>query len=921
MPRSRHASANTGHLLLCPTQDHESTEIEPSDFIDGWKVADESFEPTGNAGVEAERTYAPTTVVIVWPTAVDWLVRSKGDNQALLDHVVSAIQSAAESGNKPRLNDGGDKLEILMKRQGYPWRNRVGIEGNVMAKTLNSLDKLGRADLLVLFLSKSLAYIGSLPVTANATLQQLLRRHWSPDVQSLLENYAGIDTMAHLSDLGASKMIQLSKMVDPSHELFTLWWAGLVGRWVDGLASGAAHQSLCRPIPSPSSHYSHYSRYHSGQSLASSTTAKSCPLPIGALVTLVGAVRGQASTAILAKLLAQLRALALKAPGFEIKKVCSISFATIIGQKPWHQLLPILKATLKWIWQKGKNAKAAYSWLASLAQLAMESGRKAEPPALAQSQAAMSSLLDVIDAEANSLPRADSHPVALFPVFPALSQQECLARAKAAVAAAEASKGGASWLVKVHFQPVVQATSWGAMRACIEAAIKCTASAGYSSYAINLLAYLADGHAAEAGEEAWQSAARDTVLRVAEAVSKCEVSAADCLSLLRLLRRCGGDAAVASAQWSATVAAQSPPVACAVLLKLQGEQGVISKEDDGIALDVATQAVNLALSRRDSCGVTPADAETLFKVLQPRGVDLTAWSSLIVAQPLALACATLQKLTANQPTEARPTLKHVASLVLGAVPIAPIAQLPGTRREFEVTAVALHKLLETLGVAPAPWVELLAAQETATACGVLSRLMEVSSSFEAYRDAAVAIVGAAVKKKRIDAASSVTLFRVLSGASGDLDVSWAAWSELLSAQKAVDYFLPVVVILADEWEGGEWSQAAVDAFWQVTTQFRKQLNSVAVSETKTRESWAIPLQLAPSAFRHVPKVTWMPAFLNDPTARSKTCKVYKYEYRQYELHIRSMLGQAAHYVKVEQTRVAISSYGLMVTKVRICSYL
>lgn len=54
-------------------------EMIPSDFYDDKDPEDENFEPTGNAGVQADRQYSDEDAIVVWPKSRGWEVITDGD--------------------------------------------------------------------------------------------------------------------------------------------------------------------------------------------------------------------------------------------------------------------------------------------------------------------------------------------------------------------------------------------------------------------------------------------------------------------------------------------------------------------------------------------------------------------------------------------------------------------------------------------------------------------------------------------------------------------------------------------------------------------------------------------------------------------------------------------------------------------------
>lgn len=81
----------------------------PSDFYDDKDPEDENFEPTGNAGVQADRQYSDEDAIVVWPKSRGWEVITDGDISKMITYYE---EHAADEDMTWRM----EKIETLSKK-------------------------------------------------------------------------------------------------------------------------------------------------------------------------------------------------------------------------------------------------------------------------------------------------------------------------------------------------------------------------------------------------------------------------------------------------------------------------------------------------------------------------------------------------------------------------------------------------------------------------------------------------------------------------------------------------------------------------------------------------------------------------------------------------------------------------------------
>uniref|UniRef100_A0A7S3VEI6 Uncharacterized protein n=1 Tax=Chaetoceros debilis TaxID=122233 RepID=A0A7S3VEI6_9STRA len=79
----------------------EEEEMVPPDYFEGQEPTNETFEPTGNAGVEAERQYDDAGAIIIWPRSQRWRIVTRNDTSKMCDYVLKACKEGTPD-SEPR---------------------------------------------------------------------------------------------------------------------------------------------------------------------------------------------------------------------------------------------------------------------------------------------------------------------------------------------------------------------------------------------------------------------------------------------------------------------------------------------------------------------------------------------------------------------------------------------------------------------------------------------------------------------------------------------------------------------------------------------------------------------------------------------------------------------------------------------------
>ena len=76
-------------------------EMVPEDYFEDQEPKNESFEPTGNAGIEAERQYEDAEAIVIWPRSQRWRILTRNDPNRMCDYLIKACQKGTPD-SEPR---------------------------------------------------------------------------------------------------------------------------------------------------------------------------------------------------------------------------------------------------------------------------------------------------------------------------------------------------------------------------------------------------------------------------------------------------------------------------------------------------------------------------------------------------------------------------------------------------------------------------------------------------------------------------------------------------------------------------------------------------------------------------------------------------------------------------------------------------
>jgi predicted 2-oxoglutarate/Fe(II)-dependent dioxygenase YbiX len=116
----------------------QEEEMIPEDFYED-KDADESFKPTGNEGVNAERQYADENAIVVWPRSRRWEILAGNDPGRMCDYLLGACKSEPTSECKGKAK--AIIQRVLSYRLGDYTREREEIVSKLMRCLVNIDDK------------------------------------------------------------------------------------------------------------------------------------------------------------------------------------------------------------------------------------------------------------------------------------------------------------------------------------------------------------------------------------------------------------------------------------------------------------------------------------------------------------------------------------------------------------------------------------------------------------------------------------------------------------------------------------------------------------------------------------------------------------------------------------------------------------
>ena len=64
----------------------------PPDYYENNNDYEETFEPTGNEGTNAERTYTDREAIVLWPRSQRWLIVTDNNLSRMVQFLTKAIQ-------------------------------------------------------------------------------------------------------------------------------------------------------------------------------------------------------------------------------------------------------------------------------------------------------------------------------------------------------------------------------------------------------------------------------------------------------------------------------------------------------------------------------------------------------------------------------------------------------------------------------------------------------------------------------------------------------------------------------------------------------------------------------------------------------------------------------------------------------------
>mmetsp|Transcript_14252 Transcript_14252/g.30354 ORF Transcript_14252/g.30354 Transcript_14252/m.30354 type:complete len:821 (+) Transcript_14252:234-2696(+) len=76
-------------------------EMIPEDYFEDQEPKDESFEATGNAGVEAERQYEDAEAIVIWPRSQRWKIVTQNDTSKMCQYLLEACKEGTTN-SEPR---------------------------------------------------------------------------------------------------------------------------------------------------------------------------------------------------------------------------------------------------------------------------------------------------------------------------------------------------------------------------------------------------------------------------------------------------------------------------------------------------------------------------------------------------------------------------------------------------------------------------------------------------------------------------------------------------------------------------------------------------------------------------------------------------------------------------------------------------
>ena len=126
----------------------EEEEVIPEDFFQDLEPEDESFEPTGNAGIQAERQYADTEAIVVWPRSKRWAIVTNNDTSRMCSYLLKACSKGTP--------DSEPKDECLQKAKSLIPRVIGSYNASNASALVKSITLIGDESLAKEFLSSYL---------------------------------------------------------------------------------------------------------------------------------------------------------------------------------------------------------------------------------------------------------------------------------------------------------------------------------------------------------------------------------------------------------------------------------------------------------------------------------------------------------------------------------------------------------------------------------------------------------------------------------------------------------------------------------------------------------------------------------------------------------------------------------------------
>lgn len=161
----------------------EEEEMIPEDYFEDQEPANESFEPTGNAGVEASRQYADAEAIVIWPRTERWKIVTRNTPSRMVDYLYKACDD-----NTP---DSESKEECIKKATMI--LSRASDASSIM-KLMKCVIKIDDKQLVTKFVSQ---FGGSLDVLLDQ-LQAFIDRFGADLVSPII--LSSINTTRFVSD-------------------------------------------------------------------------------------------------------------------------------------------------------------------------------------------------------------------------------------------------------------------------------------------------------------------------------------------------------------------------------------------------------------------------------------------------------------------------------------------------------------------------------------------------------------------------------------------------------------------------------------------------------------------------------------------------------------------------------------------------